>query len=110
MDKLATLVKLAMLQSSTGWGTGESVVCGATSTGGGEFEGKGNIGIILDRRSKSSNIDSLMKENGSGTVHKKDISNAMNSFFCSVVGKDHADKIDQFPSFHSTTNIFYIYK
>ncbi len=29
-------------------------------------------------------------------VHKKDISNAMNNFFCSV-GKDLADKIDPAP-------------
>ena len=36
-------------------------------------------------------------ESGSETVHKKDISNAMNSFFCSV-GKDLADKIDPAPN------------
>ena len=48
------------------------------------------INELLNKRSKSSNIDCL-KESGSGTVHKKDISNAMNSFFCPV-GKDLADK------------------
>ena len=50
------------------------------------------INELANERSKSSNIDSL-KESGSETVHKKDISNKMNSFFCSV-GKDFADKID----------------
>ena len=44
------------------------------------------INELLNKRSKSSNIDCL-KESGSETVHKKDISNAMNNFFCSV-GKD----------------------
>ena len=49
------------------------------------------INELLNKRSKSSNIDSL-KESGSETVHKKDIPDAMNSYFCSV-GKDLADKI-----------------
>ena len=51
---------------------------------------------LLNKRSKSSNIDCLI-ENGSQTVHKKNISNTMNSFFCSV-GKDLADKIDSSPN------------
>ena len=38
------------------------------------------INELLNKRSKSSNIDCL-KENGSETVHKKGISNAMNNFF-----------------------------
>ena len=50
------------------------------------------INEILNKRSKSSNIDCL-KESGSETVHRKHISNAMNSFFCSI-GKDLAEKID----------------
>ena len=54
------------------------------------------INELLNKRSKSSNIDCL-KESGSETVHKKDTSNAMNSFFCSV-GKDLADKIDPAPN------------
>ena len=54
------------------------------------------INELLNKRSKSSNIDCL-KESGSETVHKKEISNAMNSFFCSV-GKDLADKIDPAPN------------
>ena len=54
------------------------------------------INELLNKRSKSSNIDCL-RESGSETVHKKDISNAMNSFFCSV-GKDLADKIDPAPT------------
>ena len=49
------------------------------------------INELLNKRSKSSNIDSL-KESGSETVHRKDIPDAMNSYFCSV-GKDLADKI-----------------
>ena len=53
------------------------------------------INELLNKRSKSSNID-FLREPGSETVHKKDISNAMNSFFCSV-GKDPADKIDPAP-------------
>ena len=36
-------------------------------------------------------------ENCSQTVNKKNISNTMNSFFCSV-GKDLADKIDSSPN------------
>ena len=54
------------------------------------------INELLNKRSKSSNIDCL-KESGSETVHKKDISNTMNSFFCSV-GKDLAEKIDPAPN------------
>ena len=54
------------------------------------------INELLNKRSKSSNIDCL-RESGSETVHKKDISNAMNSFFC-YVGKDLADKIDPAPN------------
>ena len=46
------------------------------------------INELLNKRSKSNNIDCL-RESGSETVRKKDISNAMNSFFCSV-GKDLA--------------------
>ena len=54
------------------------------------------INELLSKRSKSSNTDCL-KESGSETVQKEDISNAMNSFFCSV-GKDLADKIDTAPN------------
>ena len=49
------------------------------------------INELLNKRSKSSNINSL-KESGSETVHRKDIPHEMNSYFCSV-GKDLADKI-----------------
>ena len=51
---------------------------------------------FLYKRSKSSNIDCL-KENGSETVHKKNISNTINSFFCSV-GKDLEGKIVPSPN------------
>ena len=54
------------------------------------------INELLSNRSKSSNIDCL-KESGSETVQKGDISNAMNSFFCSV-RKNLADKIDTAPN------------
>ena len=54
------------------------------------------INEILNKRSKSISIDCL-KESGSETVHRKHISNAMNSFFCSV-GKDLAEKIDPVPN------------
>ena len=54
------------------------------------------INELLNKRSKSSNIDSL-KESGSETVHRKEIPDAMNSYFCSV-GKDLADKISPVPN------------
>ena len=54
------------------------------------------INKLLNKRSNSSSI-ACLEESGSETVHKKDISNAMNSFFCSV-GKDLADKIDPVPN------------
>ena len=46
--------------------------------------------------SKSNNVVSL-KESGSETVHRNDIPDAMNSYFCSV-GKDLADKISPVPN------------
>ena len=54
------------------------------------------INELSNKRSKSSNINSL-KESGSETVYRKDIPDAMNSYFCSV-GKDLADKISQVPN------------
>ena len=45
----------------------------------------------------SARDQNLATSFGSETVLKKDISNAMNSFFCSV-GKDLADKIDAAPN------------
>ena len=49
------------------------------------------INELLNKRSKSNNIDSL-KESGPETVHRKDIPDTMNSYFF-LVGKDLADKI-----------------
>ena len=49
------------------------------------------INELLNTRSKSSNIYSL-KDSGSESAHRKDIPDAMNSYFC-LVGKDLADKI-----------------
>ena len=54
------------------------------------------INKLLNKRSKSSNIDCL-KEPDSETVGQKEISNKMNTFFCSV-GKDLVDKIDPVPN------------
>ena len=54
------------------------------------------INELLNKRSKSTNIECL-KNLGTETVHKKDISNAMNNFFCSV-GKDLANKIPPVPN------------
>ena len=46
---------------------------------------------LLNKRSKSSCIDCL-KESGTETRNKKDVSDAMNNFFCTI-GRDLADKI-----------------
>ena len=46
---------------------------------------------LLNMRSKSSSIDYL-KESGTETRNKKDVTNAMNNFFCTI-GRDLADKI-----------------
>ena len=54
------------------------------------------INELLNKRSKSSNIECL-KDLGTETVHKKEISNVMNNFFCSV-GKDLANKIAPVPN------------
>ena len=55
---------------------------------------KRSINELLKKRSKSSNIECL-KDLGTETTHKRDISNAMNNFFCSV-GKDLAKKLSLF--------------
>ena len=49
------------------------------------------INELLNKRSKSSSIDCL-KESGTETRNKKDVSNAMNNFFCTI-GRELADKI-----------------
>ena len=49
------------------------------------------INELLNKRSKSSSIDCL-KESGTETRNKKDVSNAMKNFFCTI-GRDLADKI-----------------
>ena len=54
------------------------------------------INELLNKRSMSSIIECL-KDLGTETTHKKDISNAMNNFFCSV-GKDLANKIAPVPN------------
>ena len=51
------------------------------------------INELLNKRSKSSDIDSL-KESGSEILHRKDIPDVINSYFCSA-GKDLSDKISQ---------------
>ena len=54
------------------------------------------INELHEKRSKSSNIDCL-KESGTESVHKQDISNVMNSFFCSI-SKEPKDKIALAPN------------
>ncbi len=54
------------------------------------------VNELLNKRSKSSNIDCL-KESGIETFLKKDISKTMNDFFCTI-GKELADKIDPVPN------------
>ena len=54
------------------------------------------INELHNKRSKSSNIDCL-KESGTESVRKQDISNVMNSFFCSI-GKELANKIAPTPN------------
>ena len=49
------------------------------------------INELLNKRSKSSNIDCL-KESGTEIRNKKDVSNTMNNFFCTI-GRNLADKI-----------------
>ena len=49
------------------------------------------INEFLNKRSKSSSIDCL-KDSGTETRNKKDVSNAMNNFFCTI-GRDLADNI-----------------
>ena len=46
---------------------------------------------LLNKRSKLSNIDCL-KESGTDIRNRKDVSNAMNNFFC-IIGRELADKI-----------------
>ena len=55
------------------------------------------VNQVLNKRSNSSNIDSF-KGSGSDLEHKKDSSNTMNEFFCSV-GKDLADDFAPAPNF-----------
>ena len=47
---------------------------------------------VINKRTKSTNID-LLKDSRSVIVDMQEISNAMNSYFCSV-GKDLASKIE----------------
>ena len=54
------------------------------------------INELHNKRSKSSNIDCL-KDSGTESIHKQDISNGMNNFFCSI-GKELANKIDPAPN------------
>ena len=54
------------------------------------------INQVLNKRSKSTNID-LLKGPGGEIVSKQEISNAMNEYFCSV-GKDLASKIEDAPN------------
>ena len=54
------------------------------------------INQVLNKRSKSTNID-LLKGPGREIVNRQEISNTMNEYFCSV-GKDLASKIEDAPN------------
>ena len=54
------------------------------------------INQVLNKRSKSTNID-LLKGPGREIVDRKEISNTMNAYFCSG-GKDLASKIEDVPN------------
>ena len=54
------------------------------------------INELHNKRSKSSNIDYL-KDSGIESVHKQDVSNGMNNFFC-YIGKELANKLDPAPN------------
>ena len=51
---------------------------------------------LLNKRSKSTNID-LISDKGTDINKKKEISNVLNNYFCSV-GRDLAEKIDKCPN------------
>ena len=54
------------------------------------------INQVLNKRSKSTNID-LLKGPGGEIINRQEISNSMNEYFCSV-GKGLASKIDDSPN------------
>ena len=54
------------------------------------------INELPNKRSKSCNIDCL-RDSGNGINNKKEISNIMNSFFCTI-GEELASKIDATPN------------
>ena len=54
------------------------------------------INELLNRRSKSCNID-FLKDSDKETRQGKDISNLMNEYFCSI-GKNIASKIEDAPN------------
>ena len=54
------------------------------------------INGLLNKRSKSCNIDCI-KDSGNAIANRKDISNTMNSFFCTI-GEKLASKIDATPN------------
>ena len=64
------------------------------------------INQVVNRRSKSTNID-LLKGPGGEIVNKQEISYTMNDNFCSV-GKDLASKIEDAPNPMLTGLIFFI--
>ena len=55
------------------------------------------INELINKRSKSSNINELKDTGSESVVHKKDIPDTMNSYFCSI-GKDLAKDIDPVPN------------
>ena len=52
---------------------------------------------LLDKRSKTTNIESLKDDKGNNIVDKQEIAETMNKFFCSL-GKDLAKNIKEKPN------------
>ena len=53
------------------------------------------INQVINKQSKSTNID-ILKESNGDIVNKQDIASAMNAYFCTV-GKDLASKTEAVP-------------
>ena len=55
------------------------------------------INQLLNKRSKTTNIESLKDDNGNNIADKREIAETMNKFFCSI-GKDLAKNIKEKPN------------
>ena len=61
------------------------------------------INQVLNKRSKSTNINTLYTSDGA-IVNKQKIADTMNEYFCSV-GKDLAEKLEYAPNPYFTKTI-----